>query len=178
MFNLIPNTLKEKILKDYKGRRVIVLLFGLVCFICMLFVFISPSFGYLFFEEKNVIAEAEVMKQSDQFKTADEVVTTIKETNEQLRTLSLEVRPVAPIGAIEKIVKVKNQYIHITEIQYKEVNATSSTVVLQGKADKREALKDFVTSLQGLSGFSDVVLPVSNFAKDKDIDFTISMKIL
>lgn len=178
MFNLIPDTLKEKIARDYKERRIILLLFSFICFIAMLFIFISPSFGYLFFEEKDVAAEAEVMMQSDQFKKADEVVTSIKETNEHLRVLSLEVRSVSPIEAIEKIVETKRQAIHITEIQYKETTATSSTIILQGKADRREALKDFVSSLQNLSGFSDVVLPVSNFAKDKDISFTISMKIL
>lgn len=178
MFNLIPATLKEKILKDYKERRIIVLLFGFIFFICMLFIFISPSFGYLFFEEQNVVAEAEVMRESDQFKKADEVMTTIKETNEQLRALSLEVRSVTPVKAIEQVVSVKNRSIHITEIQYKEVTSTSSTIVLQGKADRRDALKEFVTSLQNISGFSDVVLPVSNFAKDRDISFTISMKIL
>ena len=178
MFNLIPHIIKEKIRTDYRGRRIIVLLLGLICFICVLFIFIAPSFGYLFFEEQNVIAEAEVMKNSDQFKKADEVVATIKETNEQLRALGLEISSVEPIEAIEKIVQAKNVGIHITDIQYKEVSATSSTIVLQGKADKRDGLKQFVTNLQGVSGFSDVVLPVSNFAKDKDISFTISMKIL
>lgn len=178
MFNLIPHTLKERIIKDYKGRRVTVVFFGVVCLIVILFIFISPTYGYLFFEEQNVIAEAETMKKSDQFQKADQVVAAIKETNEQLRALSLDVRSVQPIQAVERVVQAKNTSIHITDIQYKEVTATSSILILQGKADRRDSLKQFITNLQSISGFSDVTLPVSNFAKDKDIDFSVSMKML
>lgn len=178
MFNLIPHIIKQRILQDYRARRVIVILAGFVLLVCVLFVFISPSFGYLFFEEKNVIAEAEAIKKSDQFKKADEVLKAIKETNEELRVLSTEIRSAQPTPAIEQIIKAKNQFIHITEIQYKVVHATSSLVTIGGKADRRDALKKFVVDLEGVPGFLDVFLPVSNFAKDKDIDFTVSIKML
>jgi hypothetical protein len=132
----------------------------------------------LFFEEQNVIAEAEVVKKSNQFEKADEVVGAIQETNEQLRAFMLEAGSVQYIGAIEKIIQVKNTAIRITDIQYKTVTATSSLITLEGNADRRDALKEFVTELENITGFTDVVLPVSNFAKDRDIDFTISLKTL
>lgn len=178
MFNLIPHIIKQKILSDYKARRVITVLVGFVILIIILFIFISPSFGHLFFEEKNVMAEAETIKKSDQFKKADEVLKAIKQTNEQLRVISSDVSMVGPTEAMQKIIQVKNASVHITSIQYKTVSATSSMLVLEGKADRRDALKKFVTDLGDVSGFAEVVLPISNFVKDKDIGFTISMKIL
>jgi Tfp pilus assembly protein PilN len=178
MFNLIPHIIKQKILHDYRARRVIVVLVGCMLFILILFIFISPSFGYLFFEEKNVIAEAESIKKSDQFKKADEVLKAIQETNGQLRVVSLEENPSKVTEAIEKIVQTKNAFVRITSIQYRTITATSSMITIEGKADKREALKRFVTDLQNIPVFTDVALPISNFVKDKDIGFTISMKIL
>lgn len=178
MFNLIPHIVKQKILTDYKARRIIVVLLACIFFILTLFIFISPSFGYLFFEEKNVGAESEAIKKSDQFKKADEVLKAIQETNGQLRVVSLESGPLKITEAIEKIVQVKNASIHVTSIQYRTINASSSVITLEGKADKRDALKKFVTDLQNIPMFLSVELPISNFVKDKDISFTISMKIL
>lgn len=178
MFNLIPDTLKQRILKDYKERRIIVLLFVCVLFIVMLFILISPSFGYLFFEEQNVIAEAEVVKKSNQFEKADEVMDVIQSTNEQLRVFMLEISSIQSIEAVEKIVSAKHTGIYIDNIQYKLLTATSSLITVEGKASRRDTLREFVTKLENIEGFTDVVLPVSNFVKDRDIDFTISLKTL
>ena len=177
MFNLIPQSLKGYILTDYKERRIIVVLAGVILLILIAFVFLAPSLGYLFFEEKNILAEVEAMKSLDQFKKVDQVETSIKDANEQLRALLTEVSPVDPIRAIERVIEVKNSGVHITDLQYQEITATSSSLVMKGSADKRDALKQFVTNVQALPGFADVVLPVSNFAKDKDIDFSISVTI-
>ncbi len=177
MFNLIPQSLKGYILADYKERRIVVILVGVVFLILIAFVFLAPSLGYLFFEEKNILAEVEAMKSLDQFKKVDQVETSIKDANEQLRALLTEVSPVDPIRAIERVIAVKNSGVHITDMQYQEITATSSSLVMRGSADKRDALKQFVTNVQALPGFADVVLPVSNFAKDKDIDFSISVTI-
>lgn len=177
MFNLIPQSLKVYILTDYKERRLIAILIGVVFLVCVAFVFLAPSLGYLFLEEKNVLAEVDAMKSLDQFKKVDEIETSIKTTNDQLQALLTEVSVVDPIKAIERVIQVKNTGVHITDMQYQEITATSSSLVLRGTADKRDALKQFMTNMQGLSGFTDVVLPVSNFSKDKDIDFSITATI-
>lgn len=177
MFNLIPDLVKEKILKDYVKRRIIVWLFAILVAVVITLVFLLPTFVHVFFEEKNMRADAEFVKSSIQIKKADEVVVTIKETNEQLRALSLIKNPTKPVDTVQKAIEVKNASIYINEIEYTE-NQKGGMLLLKGVALKRESLQDFVTKLQAVPGFKEVVLPVSNFAKDKDIDFALSITLL
>ncbi len=175
MFNLIPETLKEKIIKDYTERRVVVWLFGVCVLMGTFFIFLLPTYTHVFFEEQNTLGDAERIKNSVQFKKADQVAQTIKETNTQLKVLEQENRSVNPINSIQQIIGTKNAAIRIYEIEYTEIKATSSIVVIKGVADRRDALRQFVTNLESIKGFSNIELPVSNFVKDKDIDFTISI---
>lgn len=176
MFNLTPTSLKERISKDYKERLFVVWLFSISVFSIILLIFLLPTFVYVYFEEKNTRTNADLIKNSVQFKKADDVVIAIKETNEQLKALVAAQDPQSPTDIIQKSIQSKNSFIHINEIEYKSVTATTSTLVLTGVADKRESLQDFVTKLKSVEGFSDVVLPVSNFAKDKNIDFSITIR--
>ncbi|MHB1316891.1 MAG: hypothetical protein ACYCZW_03510 [Minisyncoccota bacterium] len=178
MFNLIPTFLKKEIRSDYKGRRIIMWLGGFLMVIITSYFFLLPGYINVFFEEKNASTESKVIKDSTTFVKADEIAKTIVEINEQLKTLSLVTDSVEPISPIEKIISTKNLFIHINEIEYRELTATTSTIILTGVADKRDALREFVSNLELVDGFSGVILPVSNFAKDKDIEFTISINLI
>lgn len=178
MFNLIPDAVKEKILKDYKERRVVVWLFALFSLSVMIVIFLLPAYVHVFFEEKNMRADVEVVKNSLQLKKADDVVGKIKRTNEQLKTLSPVKSQIRASEIVEKALRTRNSTIHITEIEYMETKTSSSTLLLKGVADRRESLREFVTKLESTEGFVKVELPVSNFAKDKNIDFSINISLL
>lgn len=178
MFNLIPDSVKEKILKDYQERRVVVWLFALFLLSVTIVIFLLPAYVHVFFEEKNIRADVEIVKNSLQLKKADDVVGTIKATNELLKALSPAKSHVRTSEIIEKTLGAKNAAIHITDIEYMETKTSSSTVLLKGIADKRESLREFVNTLEGTEGFAKVELPVSNFAKDKNIDFSITISLL
>jgi len=178
MFNLIPDSVKEKILKDYLERRVVVWLFALFLVSLMTIIFLLPAYVHVFFEEKNIRADVEVVKNSLQLKKADDVVGTIKATNELLKALSPVKSQARTSEILEKALGAKNAAIHITDIEYMEAKTSSSTMLLKGIADKRESLREFVTKLESTEGFAKVELPVSNFAKDKNIDFSINITLL
>ncbi|MCX6703428.1 MAG: hypothetical protein NTV02_01930 [Candidatus Zambryskibacteria bacterium] len=175
MFNLIPIQLKEQIIRDYKERRIVLWFGGFFVLSVILFIFLLPTYVLVFFEEKNKFSETQFMKASSQFKKSDEVVGIITETNEQLRVLLASVPKTSATGSLQKVLEAKNSFIHITEIEYREKTATSSDILIRGMADKRDALKQFATALENQEIFLDVTLPISNFAKDKDIDFSISL---
>lgn len=178
MFNLIPDGVKEKIWNDYQKRHIIVWLSALLVFVMVLLVFLLPTYVYVLFEEENMRADVEAVKNSLELRKADDVVGKIKETNEQLKALSWLKNSVKTAEGLEQALHAKDSFIHVTEIQYFETKIGSSTLMLKGIADKRESLRGFVTKLQSIEGFSKVELPVSNFAKDKDIEFTINMILL
>jgi hypothetical protein len=116
MFNLIPDSVKEKVLKDYQERRAVVWLFSFFLLSGMLLVFLLPTYVHVFFEERNMRTDAEIVRNSSQLKKADDVVGTIKETNEQLRALSSVKNPIKTSEILEKALNAKNSFIHITDI--------------------------------------------------------------
>ncbi len=178
MFNLIPDSVKEKILKDYQRRRGVVWLFMTAVLSIVVLIFLLPTYVHVFFEVKNVSASVEIVKSSLQLKEADEVVGTIKKTNEQLRTLFSASSSFKTSEIVERALKAKNSFIHITDIEYIETKIGSSTLQLRGIADRRESLREFVTTLESIESFEKVELPVSNFAKDRDIDFSVTIRLL
>jgi len=177
MFNLVPDIVKEKILKDYGHRRFVVWLFGMLMCMMIFFIFLLPTYAYILLEEKNTLADTILIKNSLQLKEADQVVGTIKETNEQLKALGVSGNPTTALLTLEKVGEAKNPLIHVNEIEYEEDTASTSILILRGIADKRDALREFVSKLESTESFFEVLLPVSNFAKDKDIEFSINVKI-
>ncbi len=59
MFNLIPDSVKEKILKDYQRRRGVVWLFMTAVLSIVVLIFLLPTYVHVFFEVKNVSAGSE-----------------------------------------------------------------------------------------------------------------------
>lgn len=177
MFNLIPDNLKADIIREYAGRRLIVWFAGFTLLCVSLFVFLLPTYIYVFFEEKNLLSQSELLKDSAQFKKADDVVKVITETNEQLRVVASVPYTTTPISALEKVITAKNPPIRIADIEYSQSPNGSSTISVRGVAGTRDSLRQFVASLEAVDVFTAATLPVSNFAKDKDIEFSISVTV-
>jgi len=178
MFNLIPDNLKATIIREYSGRRLIVWFAGFTMLCIALYVFLLPTYIHVVFEEKDLLNQTELLKDSAQFKKADDIVRVITETNEQLRVVSTPSYNTTPVSAIEKIILSKNTNIRITDIQYIQPAEQEETKVsIAGIANTRDSLRQFVSSLEEVEVFSEVTLPVSNFAKDRDIDFLINLTV-
>ena len=79
---------------------------------------------------------------------------------------------------IDVILSNKILSIRINEIFYTLDDQSAATITLAGVSSTREALVSFVKKLEDSGSFQAVNLPVSNFRKDKNIDFSISMTTL
>ena len=58
----------------------------------------------------------------------------------------------------------------------RSINDEKKSLFVGGIASDRDSLIDFTESLKTINDFSAVNLPVSNLAKNKDIDFNIELK--
>ena len=76
------------------------------------------------------------------------------------------------IGAI--LLK-KRSDIKITQILYQNDGTNGKKITLTGIASSREVLLLFRQALEDSSSFKDVVLPISNFVKGSNIDFSLSL---
>lgn len=177
MFNLLPDSLKEVIRTDYKTRLIVVFLVMVIFIQLSALIFIVPSWVLSSYKEKEIILDAEAINQSVASKNTEVIVSLIRSTNEKLRILdtALTYQKLYPI--INTIILSKDSSIGITDLFYTRIDEKSADITLRGVSSTREALVAFVKDLEKSTIFKSVDLPVSNLAKDKNIDFYMNLSV-
>lgn len=177
MFNLLPNNLKDKIRSEYRLHFVIVAFLFIIFLQVTHLVFLFPSWLISLNKEKEVILQSEKSNRSSLDSQINLINSTIKSINTKLNVINstLEYPKVVPL--IDGILAQKTNDIHIKAIQYTSSKNTSVKINLTGVSATRESLVLFVKKLEESKLFNNVDLPISNFTKDKDIDFSINMTI-
>ena len=177
MFNLIPESLKEKIKTEYRLRRLI-LVFIFALFIQATFlIFLYPSWLISSQKENEMVLQTEKMNQSQLTSNISSTTNFIKSLNAKLSIMdsTFEYPQVVPIVNI--ILSKKTGSIHIDEFSYTTVSNATSTLTLGGVSNTRESLVSFVRDLKDSGKFKVVDLPISNLAKNKDISFLINLTV-
>lgn len=75
------------------------------------------------------------------------------------------------------LTKLQNNNLTIREYDFKRTGKIIDSVKMAGEAKTRQTLVDFSDSLSGLEMVEKVDLPVSNLAKDKDLEFSLTIKL-
>ncbi len=177
MFNLIPQDLKEEIKKDYKLKRLILIFLFIIFVEVSLLIFLFPTWLISFYKEKDVVSRSKEIKDASLGNTASETINTIKSLNSKLGAINntLEYPKLNPL--VKYILSKKTSFISINRIVYTRKGETAATMNLGGVSATRESLLSFVKSLEDGKVFKKVDLPISNFAKDRNLNFSINISI-
>lgn len=176
MTNLLPQIDQSAIKKEYKNRRVIVALLVLVGTIVVSAGFLLPSLILSNVKLKTISSAAEKARIANEEQTKDNASSALlKSTEDKLALLKTKDAESPVTSVIDLITKNKSANIRIKEISYEHKDDGSGHVVLAGLSKDRESLTDFLHQMQAVSFFKTVDLPVSNFAKDKDINFSMQI---
>lgn len=176
MFNLLPETEKKNIVKEYAARRMIVGLgfvsvLGIITAISLL-----PTYIITSAKVAETTTEIESIRKSPEFSEAEVLEKNLSQAEIKVGLLN-ETTHTSIEVAVEKVLSVKTQPIRISGFQYKKGSGKDkSLLVVQGIARDRESLSQFVKSLQGVQGFDTANLPVSNLAKDRNAEFSIEIR--
>ena len=76
-----------------------------------------------------------------------------------------------------KIVENKNSDIQITRLSFDFIKKGQEQFLISGISKSREGLVSFIEALKNEAGFASVESPISDFAKDNNIPFTLNVKI-
>lgn len=123
-------------------------------------------------------------KQARSDELAAELATTKgKETNQRLAALSESATYLSRLattttatGALQAVLAVPRPGITLSGFTYSPpLQKGNGKMTLKGKAMSREALRAFDRALSALPFVSTVDLPISVYAKETDIDFTITL---
>jgi hypothetical protein len=176
MFNLLPFEEKKKLKREYKHRLVVVALLILIIAEGILAVLLVPTIILVTSHEEDLKTRLSEYGALAEEGTGGSFNALLKETTEKLTELSPEKNKALPTEAIIKIVEAKPKGVHVERFTYKAgKDFSTGDIVIEGKSDTREALLLFRKALEGVPGFTTVKLPVSNFAQEKDIPFSMSV---
>lgn len=180
--NLLPLTEQIKVKTEYRVRLLALSLFGgaIVCVIGA--VFLLPAYVAVFAKEKSISVEFSALKESDTPESAA-LAGELQELKKQIASLSLAEGNGRVMDTISLAIKKESEAsalsapISITNIVYDTDKAGGRTLSLGGVAGNRNALRALVKALGEEYPFEFVRVPVSNFVKEKDIPFTVSITI-
>ncbi len=177
MFNVLPDIFKNDIRKNYSFRRWVVVCLCIVGIQISLLIFALPSIVVSHYKEKELQLDVDAFHSLRIASRSNAPLDIIPRTNNMLHILdtTLEYPRVVPI--VETILAQKNTGIRLTSFAYVFSDATHATVSIQGYSASRESLVSFVKSLRESTLFASVDSPVSNLAKEKNIDFVITVSV-
>ncbi|MES2214061.1 MAG: PilN domain-containing protein [Patescibacteria group bacterium] len=160
--------------KEYSRRRMVIVLF-LFCTIVLVGILeLFPSY-MLSFSRKNIAAaRIEQLKRSPSSEDGRVLEKWLSLTNKKLVVLSPDMGSDLPYEIFQKIIKVKPAGISLFSLRWTK-SAEGATITLSGTARDRQTLLAFQDSLNASKAFSKAVLPISSFAKDKDLQFEVSV---
>lgn len=177
MFNLLPENLRKKIVKEYKARLVVICILFIVLIQVSFLIFLFPSWLVSHYKEQNYSLQSDELNKTLSTLDISSTTSFIKSFNTKIGIIndSLEYPKYVPL--IDEILSKKTNSIRLSGIHYSVNSSTSGSITLEGIGDTRESLVAFSESLKTVEHFKKVDLPISNLAKDKNIGFTISISV-
>lgn len=172
MFKLLTDEERQKVVHEYVLRRAIVMLSALILVLTIGIIGLLPSYILSNARENEVIERARIMGGAGQRGDEAGLQAWLEKVNRELQILSPELDTDRPSVFIEKVLGQKVSGTHITGFSW--IRAKDEvTLSINGVALDRQALIAFENSINSSEYFSEVTLPVSNLAQDKNIDFQI-----
>ena len=171
MIKFLPEKNKKEIKIEYFSRVVVISLIFVV-FLGVVGAFsIFP--GYIISHYRDIsIAEQSKSAQTNKVDvSAQEKI--VKFTNELILLLT-QLENKKPSDPMSNILAKKNTNISITQISYTK-DKDGFKFAVKGIAETREGLITFIRDLKADKNLSGVSLPVSDFVKSSDIDFSLNI---
>ncbi len=177
MMNLLPQENQKKVKKEYLLRLYSVILLLLIFTLVIAFTLFLPYYisikkelsdkkDYLsVLVDNNINATSGMLEIVEDTKRKIDIL--VGKKDERLGVYSDIIAPIVD----------KRGAVLITGITYEESTEERFYVRLSGISLSREDLRTFIKALEKEDLFIEVNAPISNFVKDKDIRFSLDVKI-
>lgn len=173
MFNLLPKTEKDTVLLDYRTRLVIIILWFSFTTLLIASILLMPSLLLSSQREQAAERRFEILSQVVRRGNASEVRTVLADAQMRLRLLSHGETGTLLYEALMRMIVEKDEAISIHNISFTKAGGGGRYVDVTGRAWDRASLLAYARMLEQSGLFQTVVVPVSNFAKDTDIAFSL-----
>jgi len=176
--NLLPRERQRILSRDYILRIGVIVAVLATVLILSLAVLLIPT--YVFLSGNASAKKVNLARIESSLSSADEVV-----LSERLTTLSENAAALAALSnapsasaTIRKILSVPRPGIILSGLSFiPSTGKSSGTVIISGSSATRDSLRSYQLALQGAPLATSAVLPVSAYAKDSNIAFTITVTL-
>ncbi len=172
MLKLLTEEERKKVAHEYHLRRGALIIVALVSILVIGVIGLLPSYILSNIRYEEALEWDRVVDNSSLKEDEVELQVWLAETNRRLTALSPKLDVDRPSDFIKKVLDQKINGISITNFSWGKV-AGKVTLSVSGEASNRQALVAFKDRLSDSGHFSDVILPISDLAKDKEISFQI-----
>lgn len=178
MANLITEKQKKSIKIDYLIRFITVFLFLISLLGAFLLAYTIPYYMSVRAKDFRVAEQFENFIISENKENVGEnFLQIVGQINDKLKIMDFFYRPYSPSGYFTKILEKKNSSINITQLSFNESSEKELLLLIGGLSKSREALVSFIDELKTINDFSNINYPISDFAEDKNIHFTLNIII-
>lgn len=176
---LLPAEERHALRREYRVRLAITAFFYVSLAVMIGIVSLIPSFLYSSSQEKDALARDAAVQQSRQNSGADAAEKELVATQAIAARITKELPSREYNAVIQRILLDKKSDLLLTNFQIERSSATSTVgdMTVEGIAGTRESLLDFKKRLEADSTFTAIDLPLSDLAKNKNIFFTLRLKI-
>jgi hypothetical protein len=176
--NLLPAERQHALVRDYAFRFGTVVLAVCIALILAAGVLLIPTYVLLEGSAGAKTAQLESIKLK--LSSADEVALSAR-----LAALAKDAAALVQLSkarsasaVVRSVLGVARPGIILTGFEYSSVRSqTPNTLVVSGIAATRDALRNYQLALQSQSFVASAVLPVSVYAQDTDIDFSVTITL-
>jgi len=175
MINLIPPEAKNKIIIEYWTRVVSVwsaaITAALIAGICILvptYVLITIQIGT---NESSSKAASEKVSEYESFTKE------LANANQKAKVISDSANDTPISNLIYMIRSYESSEVTVSKVAMSRIKGGFDPIVVSGEARSRQALAAFRDKLLAEPNVAAVDLPISNLAKDKDIQFNLTVTI-
>ncbi|MFA6463957.1 MAG: hypothetical protein WCV55_03040 [Candidatus Paceibacterota bacterium] len=172
MFSLLPEKYRKRLHFEYRIRLAIVGLLGLIILTIISGIFILPTYLRVSVENKISLDQKNSLEKQIALQAGQSGADDIKSIRQNINIAAVDQRSV--ISSIKAVIKAQSSEIKLTNFSY-IYNSKASTLVISGIASSRQSLQTFQKKLLEQTLFTNANLPLSNYAKDSNIPFSINL---
>jgi hypothetical protein len=178
MANLITEKQKKVVFEEYLIRLWAVVL-SLVCLAGIFLLAYMIPYYFSLLRNDLIISEQlkSVISTENKENVGESVGRVANRLNDQMKAVEVYLsKPLSPSLSFAKVLENKSPNVSVNRLGFKMLNSKEVQIFVSGVAQNRQALVGFISDLKSKGGFASVESPVSDFAKDSNISFTVTIK--
>lgn len=176
--NLLPGPRRKALRREYVYRLGVVALSLVIALTVVAASLLLPTYVFLLDSVKAKQVRLESIQST--LSSTDEVAISarLKALSDQATALSLLAAQPSPTRLVGNALTVPRTGVTLSGLSYKPlVGKTPATLSITGTAATRAALRAYQLAFQDMSFVKSANLPVSAYAQDTDIGFTITLTL-